>query len=239
MSSLPVPSPLRRRWFLFKTPVDETLTASAVFSCLLVALRVMHTGRPTFIFMPWNLFLAYVPYFVSSWLTRPGRRLRPVVKAIGLAGWLLFIPNSFYILTDLYHLADGHRDARVPEWYDLVLILSFALSGTLIAVMSTRQIEGLILPRAGFRGRWAFLFPLMFLNALGVYLGRYLRYNSWDIFTNPVDLAADICGMILHPLHHPNAWGMIGCYSILLSLIYNLLTKITDHGKYDRANLEP
>lgn len=233
-----MPSPLRRRWFLFKTPVDETLTVFAAFSCALVAMRVIHTRRPTFLFMPWNLFLAYVPYFISTWLTKPGRRLYPVVKWAGLACWLLFIPNSWYILTDLYHLADGHRNVRVPEWYDLVLILSFALCGALIAVISTGQIERLLAVRTSFPGRWAFLFPLMFLNALGVYIGRYLRYNSWDIFTNPVGLAGDMIGMLLHPLRHPTAWGMTCCYSILLSLIYSLLTKITDHGKYHHTTLE-
>src|SRR5579872_421727 len=162
MRSLPVPSPHRRRWFLFKTPTDENLTVSAAFSCVLVLLRVLYTGRPTFLFMPWNLFLAYVPYFISTWLSQWDRRVHPLVRIAGLALWLLFIPNSPYILTDLYHLADSHRDLRIPEWYDLVLILSFALSGTLIAVMSIRQVERLVTSRARFPGRWLFLFPLMF-----------------------------------------------------------------------------
>jgi len=139
--------------------------------------------------------------------------------------WLLFIPNSFYILTDLYHLADNHRNTRVPEWFDLALILSFAWNGLLLGVLSTRQIEKLLVPRMTILGRWLFLYPVMWLNALGVYTGRYLRYNSWDIITDPFDLLRDILGMIVHPFRHHYAWDMIFCYSVLLTLIYILIAK--------------
>lgn len=206
-----------------------------LFSCLLVAARIYHTGRLTFIFMPWNLFLAYVPYFVSTMLTRlspagshplfrPGPR-KTLLRITGLIVWLLFIPNSFYILTDLYHLADGHRNSRVPEWFDLVLILSFAWNGLFLGVLSTRQIEKLLAPNASILGRWVFLYPMMLLNALGVYIGRDLRYNSWDIIANPIALTRDILIMIAHPLQYHYAWGMIFCYSILLTIMYSLLTK--------------
>lgn len=239
----PVPSPARRRWFFKKSETDQTLILSSLFSCLLVAARILHTGRLTFVFMPWNLFLAFVPYFISTVLTRvavtapratssratsiratatfAGNKL---IKITGLLAWLLFIPNSFYILTDLFHLADGHRDIRVPEWFDLVLILSFAWNGLLLGVLSTRQVEKLLAPQASFAGRWVFLYPVMWLNALGVYIGRYLRYNSWDIIANPVDLLSDIMHMIVHPLRHHYAWGMVFCYSILLTIIYAFFT---------------
>ena len=65
----------------------------------------------------------------------------------------------------------------------------------------------------------------MWLNALGVYTGRYLRYNSWDIITNPFQLLSDIFGMVIHPLRHQYAWDMIFCFSILLTLFYSLIKK--------------
>jgi uncharacterized membrane protein len=223
---------------------DRALTLSALFSCLLVAARICHTGRWTFVFMPWNLFLAYLPYFISTLLTRMSTReiqlltrMHPagnrLLKTAGLIVWLLFIPNSFYILTDLYHLADGHRNNRVPEWYDLILILSFAWNGLLLGICSTRQIENLLAPDASFLGRWVFLYPVMWLNALGVYIGRDLRYNSWDIVANPIDLFGDIIRMIAHPLQHHYAWGMIFCYSILLTLMYSVLTKNREPIKWN------
>jgi uncharacterized membrane protein len=225
MSSLPLPSPLRRRWFFHSPQPDPVLALSMLFSCLLVVARIWHTGRLTFIFMTWNLFLAYVPYWISSQLTRMDTRRYALMRVAGLVVWLLFIPNSFYILTDLYHLADGHRNARVPEWFDLSLILSFAWNGLLLGVKSTCQIEMLLAPDASFAGRWILLYPIMFLNALGVYIGRDLRYNSWDILTNPVDLLGDIAKLLVHPMRFQYAWGMIFCFSVLLTLMYSLLTK--------------
>lgn len=195
------------------------------FSCLLVAIRIFHTGRLTFIFLIWNLFLAYVPYCISNQLVRLSPKNNKLLRITGLITWLLFIPNSFYILTDLYHLADGHRNARVPEWFDLALILSFAWNGLLLGVLSTRQIEKLLAPKASPPGRLVFIYPLMFVNALGVYIGRDLRYNSWDILTNPIDLLGDMCMLLVHPLRHHYAWGMIFCFSVLLTFMYSLLTK--------------
>ena len=225
MNHLPLPSLLRRRWFFQLSATEQVLILSSIFSCLLVAARIVRTGRPTFLFMPWNLLLAYVPYYISTKIVRWNERMSKGVKTAVLIGWLLFIPNSFYILTDLYHLADNHRNSRVPEWYDLVLILCFAWNGLLLGVISTRQVEKLLIPDATWKGRWVFLYPIMWLNALGVYIGRYLRYNSWDIIANPVDLLGDILRMIAHPLRYHDAWSMIGCYSVLLTIIYSFLTK--------------
>ena len=229
-----------RRFLLLRTELDRIMTASMLFSCTLAGLRILHTGRLTFLSMIWNLFLAYIPYAISTALTvwrkpivgpagaRPGQwftSLMAVLRILSFFIWLLFIPNSFYILTDLYHLADNHRNSRVPEWFDLALILSFAWNGLLLGVLSTRQIEKLLVPRMTILGRWLFLYPVMWLNALGVYTGRYLRYNSWDIITDPFDLLRDILGMIVHPFRHHYAWDMIFCYSVLLTLIYILIAK--------------
>ena len=228
MTSLAFPSPVNRRWFFLRTEMDRLLMASMLFSCILVGIRIFHTGRITFIIMIWNLFLAYVPYAISSWITaRKTREARgpQLFTVLLFLTWLLFIPNSFYILTDLYHLADNHRNSRVPEWFDLSLILSFAWNGLLLGILSVRQIEKILIPKASIFREWLFLYPVMWLNALGVYTGRYLRYNSWDIITNPFQLLSDIFGMVIHPLRHDYAWGMIFCFSILLTLFYSLIKK--------------
>ena len=153
--------------------------------------------------------------------------------------WLLFVPNAFYMLTDLYHLSDN-RSPRIPEWYDLALIFSFAWNGLLLGVLSVRQMERLLESRrlaSGIFGRrrrvplrfpgGVFVYPVIGLCALGVYTGRYLRYNSWDILSDPFQLIGDMAGMIIHPLHNQPAWSMILCYTILLSFIYTMLKKIS------------
>jgi uncharacterized membrane protein len=253
MQDLTSPVAFRKPLFL-RTELDRMLTSSMCFSCMLVFIRVIHTGRPIFIFMIWNLFLAYIPYALSTWLTArygPGRddsssplsdqrrgsrpaltfrawtrRLRKRQLLIVLSFiWLLFIPNAFYMLTDLYHLNDGSRHSRVPEWFDLALILSFAFNGLLLGVLSVRQMERLFLPNPTTIGSWIFLYPIMVLNALGVYTGRYLRYNSWDIISDPWQLLRDMISMVVHPLRNHPVWSMVLCFSILLMLIYRLLQR--------------
>jgi len=228
-------APVAGRWGILSTEMDRLLFLSMLFSCLLTAARVVHTEHRHFIFLVWNLFLAYIPYFISTQLTRMGARgegTRTGAKR-GLGWWmlallwLLFIPNSFYIITDLYHLGDLYNDRTMPQWFDLAMILSFVWNGLLLGVLSVRQMERIFLPRLTLLGELLFLYPVMWLNALGIYIGRYLRYNSWDIVTDPTRLLRDIATMVVHPLRHQNTWDMVLCFSILMTLIYLLMKRIS------------
>jgi len=226
-------SKFRHLGFL-RSEIGRLLMASTCFSCGLVLLRIIHTGKPMFLWLVWNLFLAYVPYLLSSWLTlryakaerQPAQQTVSWWLLILSATWLLFIPNSFYILTDLFHLIDC-RSPRVPAWFDLSLIFSFAWNGLLLGVLSVRQMEKLARPMVGAWWGGLLVYLVMALNALGVYAGRYLRLNSWDILTNPFQLTSDMGRLIIHPLRSQQAWGMIACYTILLSFIYQMLKKLS------------
>jgi len=224
-----VAAPARVRWGILSTEMDRLLFLSMLFSCLLIVARVVHTEHRHFIFLVWNLFLAYIPYFISTQLTRletlgGGSRLGWWMLALL---WLLFIPNSFYIITDLYHLGDLYNDRTMPQWFDLAMILSFVWNGLLLGVLSVRQMERIFLPRLTLLSELLFLYPVMWLNALGIYIGRYLRYNSWDIVTDPFRLLRDIATLVIHPLRHQNVWDMVLCFSILMTLIYLLMKRIS------------
>ena len=138
--------------------------------------------------------------------------------------WLLFIPNAFYIITDLFHL---HMNSIMPLWFDLVLILSFAWSGMLLGIISVRRMEALF--EQHFRKHFdlVFIVPVMALNAMGIYFGRYLRYNSWDVLTNPFDIAGDTINLFVHPLQNRVDWSMICCYAFFLTLVYLTLKKMS------------
>jgi uncharacterized membrane protein len=214
------------RWFWFQitgSEVNRMLTMSMIFSTALVAARMVYTGRFTYLGLVWNLFLAWLPYMMSSWLQQS-----PVINSkwkfsAAAFVWLLFIPNSFYILTDLFHLNEHNN---VPKWYDLALIVSFAWNGLLLGLLSVRQMEKLMEQYIGGRHELFFIYPVMALNALGVYIGRYLRYNSWDIITNPFGLSTDILKMAAHPIHYKYAWGMVACYSVFMTLVYCTIKRI-------------
>jgi uncharacterized membrane protein len=215
------------RWFWFRVIDNETdrmLTLSMGFSIVLVMARIAYTGRITFLSLVWNLFLAWLPYMMSSWLQQQNTATTSRIKFAAVSFvWLLFIPNSFYILTDLFHLGEHNN---VPLWFDLALIISFAWNGLLLGILSVRQMEKMVQRFLSDKYEWLFVYAIMWLNALGVYIGRYLRFNSWDIVTNPFDLTAYILKLLWHPLQYKYAWGMVACFSVFMTLAYLTIKRI-------------
>ncbi|MBI5373339.1 MAG: DUF1361 domain-containing protein [Sphingobacteriales bacterium] len=209
-----------------KSPVtlDQWLLASALFSCGLLAARMIVTQTIGYIFLPWNLFLAFVPYGITRWMSAHTEVVENKIRRVALlALWLLFIPNSFYIITDLFHLIHVRS---APKWFDLLLIFSFAWNGILFGIISLRRVEGIIGGERGPRLSLFLVFLVMWLNALGIYIGRFLRFNSWDVLTDPVNLFTEISGLVLNPLDNWYAWGMTGTYAVFMTLLYLSVKKM-------------
>ncbi|HEX7902539.1 MAG TPA: DUF1361 domain-containing protein [Chitinophagaceae bacterium] len=215
---------LLQQFYFSKSEMDKLLIISCLFSLCMMMIRLLVTGKVLFLFLPWNLFLAYIPYYISSRLQlRPDWIAHKGKFALLLLIWLLFLPNSFYILTDLFHLELREESNR---WFDLTLIFSFAWNGILLGILSVRQMERIFNLSVGIKNEFFFLYPVMWLNALGIYIGRYMRFNSWDVITDPFQLIGEISMMLIHPFRNFFAWGMIGCFSVLMTIVYISLKRI-------------
>lgn len=196
-----------------------------IFLCALTLLcfglsmtRYYVTESRIFLFLNWNLFLAFIPWvltqitilipwFERSWIA---------VFLLGIV-WLLFFPNAPYILTDLIHLK--HR-TKVPMWFDLMLILSFAWTGLMYGLMSLWEIERIL---GNFMKRKLVVLCsicLLFLSSFGVYLGRFLRWNSWDVISKPEDIMQDTLDRFMNPTEHPSTWGLTLLLGIFLNIVY-------------------
>jgi len=213
-----------RKIYFQKNELDRAIILSCLFSLLMITARIIYTGEMMFIFLVWNLFLAYLPYalpgFLKYWPQWIENKLR---FSAAFLCWLMVLPNSFYILTDLFHL--GINNA-MPLWFDLALIFSFAWNGLLMGVLSIWEMEKMVKLHWKISNEWFFILPIMFLNALGIYIGRYLRFNSWDVIANPFQLAHDIIYLVIHPLRNRFDWSMIICFTFFLSIIYLTLKKL-------------
>ena len=199
------------------------LLASSCFSCLLLLVRVIVTGSLNYIFLPWNLFLAFIPYWITGWITKDSTRMRNKLKLLpALALWLLFVPNSFYIITDLFHLT---HIRTAPTWFDLLLVFSFAWNGILCGIISLWRVESIVTLVSGKKLSILMIFGVMWLNAFGIYIGRYLRFNSWDIVNDPFSLLAEIAAMICRPLDNFYGWGMTFCYAAFITFLYFTIKK--------------
>ena len=206
--------------------LHQWLIVSCSFSFILLCARMAATGYITYIFLLWNLFLAFIPYAVSYWLYRNTRVIENKLKLIAaIAAWLLFIPNSFYLLTDLFHL---HEISSAPKWFDLLLLLSFAWNGLVFGVASLRKMETILYQLSGKKFSLFIVFSVMWLNAFGIYLGRFLRYNSWDIIAQPFSLFSEMFEILLHPFKNKMEWGMISCYAVFMTLLYITIKKMAE-----------
>jgi uncharacterized membrane protein len=194
---------------------------------MLLVGRAVFTGLLTYGFLLWNLFLAVVPYLITQWIIeRPGIYQSKTRLVLAILAWLLFVPNAFYIITDLFHL---DRFDSAPKWFDLLLIFSFAWNGLLLGILSIRMVEKVVERVWGSGFSLILLFAVMWLNAFGIYVGRYLRFNSWDIFTQPQFLLSEMTAVILHPVQNKLEWGMIFAYALFMLLVYLTLKKISKH----------
>jgi uncharacterized membrane protein len=181
------------------------------------------SGELTYIFLAWNLFLAWIPFALSNRLDSLKTRWK-IFLMTGL--WLLFLPNAPYIITDFLHLK---QRLPIPYWYDILLLFSAASNGLLLGLASLFTVEKFMAGRYGKKVSGLVILCSFFLCAFGIYIGRYLRWNSWDIIINPGEIATDILVRILNPFDHFKTWSVTGLFgSFLYVMFYSIKNFITN-----------
>lgn len=165
-------------------------------------------------FLPWNLFLAWIPLIAATFVYDRARRGAPLLHLLPLAAvWLLFLPNAPYLLTDFVHL--GTRD-DAPLWFDIVLFGSFAWTGMLLGFLSIFVMQTVVRNAYGWIWSWVLVGASLAASSFGIYLGRSLRWNSWDFVVRPGALLQDIWARIADPLAYPRGVGMTVALTALL-----------------------
>jgi uncharacterized membrane protein len=104
------------------------------------------------------------------------------------------------IVTDLIHL---HPRPPVPIWFDMMTMVSFAGTGFLLGFTSLYVMQRIVAETFGRAASWLFVLGVLGLTGLGIYIGRFLRWSSWDLLVNPIRLAADLFQQFSHPRSHP------------------------------------
>lgn len=177
---------MRRALF---APGLATLLAGSVLWAGLYAARVGYSGRLVYAFLVWNLFLAWVPWLLASFAATALARGRRGVAALALGAWLLFLPNAPYVLTDFLHL---RARAPVPLWYDVLLLGTAALTGLFAGAYSLVRVETALEARVDPRLVRLGIAAVILLSGFGIYLGRFERWNSWDLLLSPLELLASV-----------------------------------------------
>jgi uncharacterized membrane protein len=201
------------RWILLLA----LLNAAVAFS---IACSVALTGNARgYGFLVWNLLLAAIPVALAAGLRRlattsiPTSALAPVFVL-----WLLFLPNAPYLVTDLVHLGDQ----RAPLVVDALMLSTAAVAGVLAGLLSLALVESAVRARIGPRAAVATVALAIPLASLGVYLGRVLRWNSWDALAEPWKVLATAVDGLRDPLMHLEALAFVCAFALFLAVSYAL-----------------
>lgn len=192
------------------------LFATFGFICFMIALRIYLTGSLVHLFLIWNIFLGWIPFMLSRYIRE--YRNRQVWKQLTIFfSWLVFFPNALYIVTDLIHLKDR---GGAPVWYDAILLFTCSMMGLLMAYASLYRVEK-YLSTVLHRRLMAVTMPaIIFIASFGVYLGRFDRWNSWNIINDPLALAENMLVYIFNPVDNWYMWATTGLFSAFFYILY-------------------
>lgn len=185
--------------------------------CLLVV-RIAITREFYFLFLAGNLLLALIPlaiaYRLYSYEEKYPRRLFLILSMAIL--WLLFLPNAPYIITDFIHL---RPELDIPMWFDVLLIFSFAMAGLLAGLISVYFVHQVFKKYISTSFSWMIIGLISCLTGYGIYLGRFLRWHSKDLFFNTKPLLIDV---FTH-LNNKTAIGMTAIFAFIIFVSYLML----------------
>jgi len=211
-----VPAPLTR-------PLLALLFSSAL-GVTLVVIRILATQRLQHIYLIGNLILAWVPLLASIVLDRwDGLTVARWKRLAAFAVWFLFFPNAPYILTDLVHLGPRYHG---HYWVDMLLILLFALTGLVLGFLSLRSMQRRVERRSNWIGGWIFVAGMSLLCGVGIYAGRFLRWNSWDVIARPMVIAGDVKDWVIDPFYRPLSIVFPILFAVFLFTIYMTLLAV-------------
>jgi uncharacterized membrane protein len=199
--------------------IPALLLASALCAAT-VEYRSHHTGDDHYRFLVWNLFLAWIPFVcaLGAYLFARNRG-GPAVLMLGLL-WLLFFPNAPYMLTDFIHLDDS---PAAPLWYDALMLASFAWTALLLGFASLYLMQMIWQRAAGPAVAWLGVIAALALASFGVYLGRFLGFNSWDALVRPRRVLDVIRTDLENPFQHPRLFGSLLVLTASLTVAYTVL----------------
>lgn len=183
----------------YKIAIFVLLTGASLFCTFLFVARMAYSDSQQYRGLVWNLFLAWIPFglaYIAHSLSWKRIWLYIAIPFFAFL-WLIFFPNAPYILTDLQYL--NRIVTPVPLWFDIILLVWFSWTGMMLGVVSLYLMHEIVQRNFGRWPGWLFVFFVSGLSSAGIYVGRFMRWNSWDILGNPTELAMDILGLVIDP----------------------------------------
>jgi len=211
----------------------KALAVSSLSSVLLYLISARYYDAEPFWFLNWNLVLAWLPLVFALLLVRY-LKTNPWISwsgALLTLLWLSFLPNSFYLITDLIHL--GYADPSQRLYY-VIMLFSFAFNGLILGFLSLYLLHRELLKRLSRVTAHSWVGLVLLLCSFAVYLGRYLRWNTWDVLLNPAGVLFDVSDRIINPIAYGQTFQVTTLFFILLSSMYFTLWHLAQAMQQDK-----
>ena len=215
------------------TPILALVFATSASVGLILA-RIVWTNNINYAFLIWNLFLAWIPLIIALFASDSFQNgERRISRLAGMAGaWLLFFPNAPYICTDLIHLTNKFYR---HFWIDLTLILLCAFTGLVLGFVSLYLMQSLVIRMFGRAAGWLFVGGSACLCSFGIYLGRFLRFNSWDVLLRPDKIYRGIDNWMDTQVPGVSSGGFLILFTAFLFVAYVMLYALTHLPKLHQS----
>ncbi len=199
------------------TTQNKFVFALIAFGFCLLAARMLYSQQIMYGFYIWNTILAIIPFCCSNQIIKTNSKAK---RNALLLIWLLFLPNAPYLLTDVLHLTERKP---IPFWFDVLLVIQFAFVGILLGFLAIRNVEHFLQQHYSHKTTRILVNASFILCAYGIYLGRFVRLNSWDFFTKPLALLQISYDRVANPITHLRTWSFTIIVAFMLMLFYYTL----------------
>jgi uncharacterized membrane protein len=236
-NSQPVVKPKIGRFALrYQALLVLTMIICSGVSVLLWIVRWVKSDTTVYASLNFNLLLAWIPAvfaLIAYNAYRKGSCFGAVIALICAFVWLLFFPNAPYLITDIVHLRP--RVEEMPYWFDQILYMAFAFTGCYLGMVSLILMQGLVRRSLGTIVSWIFALGALLAGGFGIYIGRFLRFNSWELLTNPIPLIKEIFDWFRHPRSNSDAFIFALTFSLFFAAIYFVVVAILNLRKAESS----
>jgi uncharacterized membrane protein len=210
---------MQRLYLSARVKLGLALGVSTLSSFGLYIAGVLSNQDDAFSYLPWNLLLAWLALLIALWLERALNRTY-WSSWYGLfitVLWLAFLPNTFYMVSDFVHIQEV---GRVDLLYDVVMFAAFIFNGVMLGFLSLFIVHTELVKRISQAVSGVLIGGVLLLCSFGIYIGRELRWNTWDLLANPFSLLFDVSDRVLSPRDHPQVLTTTLSFFVLLGSVY-------------------
>jgi uncharacterized membrane protein len=183
------------------------LAAASVLAVAALQADIHETGSSFYSFLTWNLILAWVPLVAALACNAFARSASSRLATGAGVIWLLFFPNAPYMLTDYIHIRES--PVAGPLWWDVLMLSSFVWTSLMLGFLSLYLMQEVWRAYWGSLVSWLLVTLALGLGSFGVYLGRFVRLNSWDALLHPASVAHIIATQLENPVQQPRLLGVV------------------------------